>query len=360
MRILQLIQKKQYRGAEIFSCQLSNHLLEKGHDVIVVSIYEGEAQLPFLLEIESIDRPESQRYHDFVGWKMLAGIVKEFCPDIVQANAADTLKYAVLSKTIFQWTSPLIFRNASSSSYYVKNWLSRRINSFLLKRVDMIVSVSHASKIDINRIFPFTKKKSLVITVGLENNILLSHPANMYIKDGKKNIIHVGSFTKEKNHVGLIRIFKQLSRYRSDLILHLIGSGPSKSSIQKLVEREGLKSKVIFHKENNNPLPYIKEADILVLPSLVEGLPGVILEAMYCRTPVVAYDVGGISEVLTSETGYLVKKSNEKDFIRAVLEGLENLDKEKIDKANLLVHEKFMNNKIAEQFIEVYSHLKSS
>src|SRR5690606_22902270 len=98
----------------------------------------------------------------------------------------------------------------------------------------------------------------------------------------------------------------------------------------------------------------IGEADILVLPSIVEGLPGVLLEAMYSRTPVVAYDVGGISEIITNKTGRLIPKNNEEEFVRAIIQILEEKKEEILDNAYNMVLENYMNSQIAERFENAY------
>ena len=101
MKIIQLLQKPQLRGAEIFACQLSDHLVQQGHDVIVVTIFSGDSELPFKGEIINLDRPLGKRFYDIKGWRMFASMVKDFKPDIIQANAADTLKFAVSTKFLF-------------------------------------------------------------------------------------------------------------------------------------------------------------------------------------------------------------------------------------------------------------------
>lgn len=150
LRILQIIQKKQFRGAEVFASQLANHLQKSGHIVKVLSIYDGEARLPFAGEVESLNRNKLSRTFDPRGWRKLSDVINSFQPDIVQANASDTLKYAVMSKYMFNWKAPLIYRNASTPSFYMKSAVSRSLNAFLLKKVDLIISVSKASLKDLN------------------------------------------------------------------------------------------------------------------------------------------------------------------------------------------------------------------
>jgi glycosyltransferase involved in cell wall biosynthesis len=111
---------------------------------------------------------------------------------------------------------------------------------------------------------------------------------------------------------------------------------------------------VKFYEGVRNPLPYISAADILVLPSNIEGLPAVLLEAMFCKTPVVAYNVGGISEIVNAQTGSLIEKDDEDNFVNAVLETSGNPDFEQIETAHMMVVKDYMNEEIAKKFVEVY------
>jgi L-malate glycosyltransferase len=357
LKILQLIQKKQYRGAEIFCCQLSNHLVDLGHEVEVYSIYDGNAILPLShKQIKSLSRNPEKRFLDYSGWRKIAQVIQKFKPDVVQANAADTLKYAVISKLLFRWECPIIYRNASAFSFYAKSRFSRELNSFFLKKVDKIISVSHASKRDLNQLFPSTVDKSFVIPVGIEEKKCCSHFSPVQFENAL-NIIHIGSFTKEKNHLGLLRIFKKVLLQIPEVGLHLLGDGPLRKEIEKKVKEMGLEKSVFFHGEIHDPFPYLKASNVLILPSIIEGLPGVILEAMHYRIPVVANNVGGISEIINKSTGTLIEKDNEEAFAIAVINELRLRNEIRIEKAFDLIGEKFLNRNISKSFIRAYNSL---
>jgi glycosyltransferase involved in cell wall biosynthesis len=90
-------------------------------------------------------------------------------------------------------------------------------------------------------------------------------------------------------------------------------------------------------------------------------LPGVILEAFYCKTPVVAYDVGGIGEVVVnSKTGYLVPKGNEEKFADSVLAALDKTpgNEQLVQNAWQLVMNEYLNISIAGKFLAVYESIK--
>ena len=357
MVIFQLIQKPQKRGAEIFASQLSEHLQNLGHQVILISLFEGVCDLPFSGEIIHLNRPLSKRWYDFVGWKKLAQLVKQYNPDVVQCNAGDTLKWGVLSKQIFGWKSVLIARNASTVSSYIKSNTTKKINQFLYSKVDAIISVSEHSKADLNQMFPITKNKSSVIPIGVEN-IRIN---NVNWKNGDQsdsNIVHVGGFTFEKNHIGLLNIWNLFLKEQPNAILHLLGDGPLRKEIEEEVEKRGLQTSIIFYGWVTNPLDYIAKANVLVLPSSIEGLPGVLLEAMFCKTVVVANNVGGISEIVKpNETGFLVEKGDEIGFAKAVRNAVSDKNNQIIDNAFEFVSSKFDNKNITLEFQKRYETL---
>jgi len=329
-----------------------------GHEVEVYSIYNGNAELFFheKKRVKSLNRNSGRRLVDYNGWYKLSLIINEFKPDIIQANAADTLKYAVISKILFKWKSPLVYRNASVFSFYAISRSSKVLNRFFLKNVDKIISVSEASKNDLNKLFPFTRTKSTVVPVGIEKKMDLSNTEPIAFKR-KINIIHIGSFTREKNHLGILKIFKKVHLEVPDIDLHLLGDGPLKQEIKDKALELGLNEIVHFHGEIQDPYPYLLSSDVLVLPSIIEGLPGVILEAMYSKVPVVAYDIGGVNEVVNNSTGELVQKGDEDAFVNAVIKSLRNRSIEQVENAYNNVTGNFINSKIAERFARIYKEI---
>lgn len=350
MKILHLIHKPQNRGAETFACQLAAHQKQNSLTIKIIAVYPGSADLPWDDTIENLQGKE-EAIIDWKAWKRLAIIVKDFQPDILQANSGDTLKYAVFSKGMFGWKTPIVVRNASEVGRYLKSGLQKQLNSFLYRNVTGVASVSKASEKDLLVHFPFLKGKIWVIPVGLERKN--PNPIRL-LPNNKKHIIHVGGFSFEKNHKGLISIFKKVLDSSPHTHLHLIGDGRLRPEIEELVKQKELQESVTFYGFVNNPLDYIISADVLVLPSIIEGLPGVLLEAMYCKTAVVAYNVGGISEIMSAKTGILINQNDEKAFVEAVNESLGQNNIDQIENAYKLVSENYMNEKLADEFLKFY------
>jgi glycosyltransferase involved in cell wall biosynthesis len=352
LKILQLIQKPQLRGAEVFSCQLSTCLNAMGHESIIVPVFPGNVSLPFDGRVLPLNANPSRRMFDLDGWKQLARLITQEQPDVIQANAGDTLKYAACSRMIFGWKQPIVFRNASTISLYIKTPPAKFLNGLFLKQVSHVASVSSISKADFLTLYPSFKNRIETLPIGI-NAISLPE------KTGNKApvIIHVGGFTYEKNHKGLIRIFQQLLTSQPHAVLWLVGDGPLRSEIEKMVADLGLKDKVIFYGFRGDAMLLLRQADVMLLPSIIEGLPGVILEAFYCKTPVVAYDVGGVKEVLSDSTGRLVAGNDEEAFAHAVLDTLRERPDNKINAAYRLATEQYTNDSIAGRFLKLYQSI---
>ena len=97
--------------------------------------------------------------------------------------------------------------------------------------------------------------------------------------DGKLIIGHVGRFSAPKNHPYLIDIFASLCSKREDVMLVLLGDGPDRAATEAKCEELGIRDKVLFTGNCRQPEDYYQAFDFFVLPSLYEGLPGVLVEA---------------------------------------------------------------------------------
>ncbi len=90
------------------------------------------------------------------------------------------MKFAVFSKLLFRWTQPIIFRNASTISRYIKTKLAIKWNYFFFRYASKIISVSETSAADFTKLFPTLKDRMAVVPGGIETdviNIQRKHPS---------------------------------------------------------------------------------------------------------------------------------------------------------------------------------------
>lgn len=121
--------------------------------------------------------------------------------------------------------------------------------------------------------------------------------------EGERVVVSVGRLSQEKGQADLIRAFSPL-RDRAKLVI--VGDGADRPSLERFARALGLERSVIFAGMRANVAPFYAMADVFVLPSLSEGSPNALLEAMACSLPIVATRVGGVPEIATDGTTALL------------------------------------------------------
>lgn len=136
-------------------------------------------------------------------------------------------------------------------------------------------------------------------------------------------ILAVGRLTKQKDFPTLIRAFAQVRQARPARLL-ILGEGMDRSALEALVNQLGLDDDVAMPGFVENPYPYMRRASLYVLPSRWEGLPTVLIEALYCGPPVIATDCpSGPREILADgEHGVLVPVGDVTALTQAIESGL--------------------------------------
>lgn len=141
--------------------------------------------------------------------------------------------------------------------------------------------------------------KFRIVRCGVDCGRIQSIPVST-TDSGIPRLICVGRLSPEKGHVGLLEVMQRLRDKGVLFDLTLVGDGPSRAAIETLVDRLGLRDRVHFsgYLSESDTLTAIAESDVLVLPSFMEGLPVVLIEAFALGKPVVASRVAGIPELV--------------------------------------------------------------
>ena len=117
-------------------------------------------------------------------------------------------------------------------------------------------------------------------------------------QDGRQRIIAVGSLKPQKGFEVLLRAFAKVSK-SLDAKLLILGEGQLRASLGNQIVELDLEDRVRLPGFREDPFPFFRQADLFVLSSFWEGLPGVLIEALACGTPVVATDCpSGPAEIL--------------------------------------------------------------
>lgn len=141
-------------------------------------------------------------------------------------------------------------------------------------------------------------------------------------------VVWVGRFVKEKGVEYIVEATRNILRSFPTVKVLLIGYGPLKTKIAEMAHNHGLLGKSIFIDgpfRREEVLQILRRATVFVFPSLKEGMPLALLEAMACELPVVVFDVPGIRELVTHEkNGLVVEPKNPEQLAKAILQLLNN------------------------------------
>ena len=164
--------------------------------------------------------------------------------------------------------------------------------------------------------------------------------------DERENLVgYIGRLSEEKGVLNFVKAIPEILKERKEIKFMVGGDGLLRDKIEKYLNENNLDDKVkLVGWIPHNELPdYLNKLKLIILPSYTEGLPGTMLEAMACSTPVLATSVGAIPDVIKDgETGFLMENNSPGCIARNIIKVLEspNLDKI-IEDAQKLIKDKY-------------------
>jgi glycosyltransferase involved in cell wall biosynthesis len=211
------------------------------------------------------------------------------------------------------------------------------VNEFLehrLKRFQIIRALKHATHVSTVS-NPLTEK---IASLGISSSKISTVPngvdSGTFFKDksdsngfesaGVKTILYVGRLSDEKDVDILLRATNLMLQDHLDFRLKIVGDGPERTVLKEYVRSHGLDANVEFvgqvpHRQIS---VYLSQSDVFCLPSKREGCPNVVLESLACGVPVVAFEVGGIPDMVNQDAGILVPIRSAEDLAIALTRAL--------------------------------------
>lgn len=175
---------------------------------------------------------------------------------------------------------------------------------------------------------------------------LAAEPCERF-EPGCFHVVCCGRLHEQKGQRYLIEAIDEVvnRRGRMNVRLHLLGQGKAEQELRSLVGKRGLQQHVAFAGYVANPLPHVCQADLFCLPSLYEGMPNALIEAVACRVPVLSTDCpSGPSEILSGgRFGTLVPPKNASALAAAIDDAYCHLEnwKSRVESARVHVEAMF-------------------
>lgn len=173
------------------------------------------------------------------------------------------------------------------------------------RNMDNVVFVSEGAKEDFKEMFGIDGTHLKVIPNIVDVAALECKSEAFEVEKRKFTIIAVGRLVEVKRYDRIIECAALLSAHGYDFELWILGSGPLKQKLKEQADRLNLKNVVRFLGFKNNPFPYLKAADLMIMASDTEGYGMAIFEAMALGTPVVSTASTGASSIIGGGEGLL-------------------------------------------------------
>jgi len=177
---------------------------------------------------------------------------------------------------------------------------------------------------------------------------------------GMRRIVCVGRLSPEKGQAGLLQAFASVCAGSPELELVFVGDGPEAANLHSIADRASLSGKVVFtgRLSEQDTLEQIAASDILVLPSFMEGLPIVLMEAMAMGTAVIASRVAGIPELVKDgQSGLLFTPSDWEELAECIRQLLSDraLHQTLVKNAEVAVSDEYDIRKSASRLRELFT-----
>ena len=345
MKILQVITQSELGGAQTVVVQLANNL-SKEHDVVLVA-GQGDGKMWDMVDDKVVREncPHLQRSislkNDFLAAIELRRLYKKYRPDIIHLHSS---KAGTLGRIVFP-SKKIVYTVHGFDSIRLAFRKFLPIEKCLQYFCKAVVGVSKYDEMNL-------------ISEGIKNNV--STVYNGIITPDTNYIANIPQFNTEKPIV--LSIARVAAPKRADIFIEVAKTLPKYEFIWignqcEITEYGTLPSNCHFVGNIPNAGALCSKADLLMLSSDYEGLPMVILEAMSFGKPVVASNVGGISEIVRNDINGYTLENNAQLFAEKIQYILENKDVYSKFSQNAfdLFCDKLTVDKMVQGYLDIYN-----
>ncbi|EPH5488520.1 glycosyltransferase [Vibrio vulnificus] len=289
----------------------------------------------------------------FFGFLKVLRIVKIEKPDILHAHAARGVFFARIVKLLLSKTGFCSFKLISTSHglWVPPSKKKLRIGSLLhlfKEQDDITLAVSKFSRKELLDL-GYAENKLKYIYNGIDFSTFDSVRT---IKENVKNVAFIGRLTEQKGIYYLMELIKR--ERKSNVSFEIFGAGHLDDYVGKFIAQNKLKN-VSFRGHTNNIKEVFSYTDLLIAPSLDEGLPYTLVEAINCGLPIISTKVGGIPEIVEDGVnGYLVDPGNIEQLCEA-FSRIKTADLRSMSLESIKISKKFSLDKMVEAIESEYN-----
>lgn len=356
-------------GAQRFLYDFITRLNPNNYEILAAA--GGKGELLAKLEKKNIKTAFIKHFSNIPGVKNILAffeilfLIKNFKPEILYLLSSEAGFSGAIAGSLYR----LLSRRKMKIIYRIGGWAFKEPRNIIIKKVYLLaekISAPFKDTIITNSEFDrqlaiknkITKPNKITT---IYNGISLNEIKFFLTEEAKKfinskilyskfyilNSILIGTIANLYKNKGLEFLVKTMSVIKgqmSNVTLMIIGDGPERKNLEKLIKKYKLKNNVFLLGAIPDAYKYLKALDLFVLPSIKEGQPWVILEAMAAEVPIVATNIAGIPEMIENgKSGLLVEPADPAALANAIEKMLAHpsLAQECIKNASIVVKEKF-------------------
>lgn len=347
-------------GAEKVVCNLADEFVNRGHQVMLISLTGQTINRPVAQSVKIIELEMNKTITSFAkSYWIVHKIIREFSPDIVHSHMIHANIFARLLRLTTEiqrlictahntnegsWLRMLAYRLTDHLADLSTNVSEEAVQAFIDKKAapaNKIMAVHNGIE---TRHFCFDAMARTTIRthLGLEHNTPL--------------LLAVGRLTAAKDYPNLLNAITLLSSRIKNIRLVIIGTGELKDELQNMAITLGIANHVHFLGLRHDVPHWMSSADVFVLSSAWEGFSLVVAEAMACERLVVATDCGGVHEAIGT-AGIIVPPRNSEKLAHAIERVLlmDTVARQALGcAARQRIEKLYSLNTITERWLEIY------
>jgi len=359
MKILFVITGLGMGGAENIVVRLADSLAEKNHEITIAYLTGDTIVLPANPDVSVVSLGMKSASSFLSAYLKLRRLIVAIQPDIVHSHMVHANLLARLVRISTRIPKLICTAHSTNEGGFLR-MLAYRLTDQL---ADITTNVSREAVMAFEKKLAVPKNKMLAVSNGID---IHKFSPNQTARDrirtelniGNKSVfIAVGRLFEAKDYPNLLRAFAKLTVSYSNVDLWIVGDGPLRSDLDKLVKELSISSSVTFFGVRHDVPNLMNAADFFVLSSVWEGFGLVVAEAMATEKIVIATDCGGPGEVLGG-CGFLVPVNDSNALMIAMSQALV-LSPEKANIQRIKSRERVVSNysfsRVVDQWVEIYS-----
>ncbi len=299
-------------GAERAMLNLASGFIDHGYDLdLILAQAEGPfmSQVPASVRIVELNKKHRSSQRALYSLPALIHYLRTEKPAGIVSCLNYTNIIAVWAKILAGVHFRLVLSEQNTFSVEItqfpnySRWIFQKLMEFTYRIADGVTTVSAGVAEDLAQTLKIQRDRITVIfnpiiTPELKDKKDQPLEDPWFSTDQPPVILAIGRLTKQKGFDNLIRAFAEVKKQRSAKLM-ILGEGEDRQALMQLITESGLEKDISLPGFVANPYQYMKNAAMFVLSSRWEGLPTVLVEALYCGAPLIATDCpSGPREIL--------------------------------------------------------------